>query len=440
MLGVLGYSDIKKFIVDVVPENIHIEKHLKDVLDGAKSEVEVIAELREIASQNQVFTSLIGGGYYGTITPPVIKRNVLENPAWYTAYTPYQPEISQGRLEALFAFQTVICDMTALALSNASMLDEGTAAAEAMTLARRSSKASDDAVFLIEEHVHPQTKAVVATRAKPLGITVVEVDSGHVARDGYEGEFFGLLLQYPDTTGEVCDYAKVTEFAHSKGALVIAATDLLALTLLKAPGEWGADIAVGSAQRFGIPMGFGGPHAGFMAVRTGLERSLPGRLVGQSVDSHGNPAFRLALQTREQHIRRDKATSNICTAQVLLANMSAFYAMWHGPKGLQQIAKRIHGFASRLQKASASRNGIVFDTVTVDVKNADAIHTAAKAKKINFGRVSDTEIRISFDETTTEKTFGDVLEILGLSDVAATPISDSVVRSSKYLQHPVFNT
>ncbi|CAN2198808.1 glycine dehydrogenase [Candidatus Nanopelagicaceae bacterium] len=440
MLGVLGYSDIKKFIADVVPENIHIEKQLKDVLDGAKSEVEVIAELREIASQNEVFTSLIGGGYYGTITPPVIKRNVLENPAWYTAYTPYQPEISQGRLEALFAFQTVICDMTALALANASMLDEGTAAAEAMTLARRSSKASDDAVFLIEEHVHPQTKAVVNTRAKPLGIKVVEVDSSHIARYGFDDEFFGLLVQYPDTTGEICDYSQVSEYAHSKNALVIAATDLLALTLLKAPGEWGADIAVGSAQRFGIPMGFGGPHAGFMAVRTGLERSLPGRLVGQSVDSHGNPAFRLALQTREQHIRRDKATSNICTAQVLLANMSAFYAMWHGPKGLQQIAKRIHGFASRLQKASASRNGIVFDTVTVDVKNADAIHTAAKAKKINFGRVSDTQIRISFDETTTEKTFGDVLEILGLSDVAASPIADSVVRSSKYLLHPVFNT
>ena len=440
MLGVLGYSDIKKFIADVVPENIHIEKQLKDVLDGAKSEVEVIAELREIASQNEVFTSLIGGGYYGTITPPVIKRNVLENPAWYTAYTPYQPEISQGRLEALFAFQTVICDMTALALSNASMLDEGTAAAEAMTLARRSSKVSDDAVFLIEEHVHPQTKAVVITRAKPLGITVVEVDSGHIARDGYEGEFFGLLVQYPDTTGEVCDYAKVTEYAHSKGALVIAATDLLALTLLKAPGEWGADIAVGSAQRFGIPMGFGGPHAGFMAVRTGLERSLPGRLVGQSVDSHGNPAFRLALQTREQHIRRDKATSNICTAQVLLANMSAFYAMWHGPKGLQQIATRIHGFASRLQKASSSRNGIVFDTVTVDVKNAGAIHAAAKGKKINFGRISDTAIRISFDETTTEKTFADVLEVLGLSDVTGSEISDSAKRTSSYLQHPVFNT
>ena len=440
MLGVLGYSDIKKFIADVVPENIHIEKQLKDVLDGAKSEVEVIAELREIASQNEVFTSLIGGGYYGTITPPVIKRNVLENPAWYTAYTPYQPEISQGRLEALFAFQTVICDMTALALANASMLDEGTAAAEAMTLARRSSKASDDAVFLIEEHVHPQTKAVVITRAKPLGIKVVEVDSGHIARDGFDGEFFGLLVQYPDTTGEICDYSQVTEYAHSKNALVIAATDLLALTLLKAPGEWGADIAVGSAQRFGIPMGFGGPHAGFMAVRTGLERSLPGRLVGQSVDSHGNPAFRLALQTREQHIRRDKATSNICTAQVLLANMSAFYAMWHGPKGLAQIAERIHGFASRLQKASSSRNDIVFDTVTVDVKNAEAIHKAAQAKKINFGKVSDTSIRISFDETTTEKTFSEVLEILGLSDASASQFAESVKRTSAYLQHPVFNT
>jgi glycine dehydrogenase len=440
MLGVLGYSDIKKFIADVVPENIHIEKQLKDVLDEAKSEVEVIAELREIASQNEVFTSLIGGGYYGTITPPVIKRNVLENPAWYTAYTPYQPEISQGRLEALFAFQTVICDMTALALSNASMLDEGTAAAEAMTLARRTSKTSDSAVFLIEEHVHPQTKAVVATRAKPLGITVVEVDSGHVARDGYDGEFFGLLVQYPDATGEICDYSKVTEYAHAQGALVIAATDLLALTLLKAPGEWGADIAVGTAQRFGIPMGFGGPHAGFMAVRTGLERSLPGRLVGQSVDSNGNPAFRLALQTREQHIRRDKATSNICTAQVLLANMSAFYAMWHGPAGLTRIAERIHGFASRLQAASQSRNGNVFDTVTVDVKDAKAIHAAAKAKKINFGRVSDTEIRISFDETTTDATFAEVLEILGLSDAKSSELPASIKRTSTFLQHPVFNT
>ena len=440
MLQLLGYHDIETFISDVIPGNIHIAKKLSQVLDSAKSEVAVIAELREIASQNQVFTSLIGGGYYGTITPPVIKRNVLENPAWYTAYTPYQPEISQGRLEAIFAFQTVICDMTALALSNASMLDEGTAAAEAMTLARRTSKASDDAVFLIEEHLHPQTKAVVQTRAKPLGIKVIEVDAGHVARDGFDQEFFGLLLQYPDTTGEICDYAKVTQFAHSKGALVIAATDLLALTLIKAPGEWGADIAVGSAQRFGVPMGFGGPHAGFIAVRAGLERSLPGRLVGQSVDSHGNPAFRLALQTREQHIRRDKATSNICTAQVLLANMSAFYAMWHGPVGLREIAERVHGYASRLHKASASRNQNIFDTVTIDVADAQGIHKLALSKKINFGRISDTQIRISFDETTTDDSFNEVLGILGFSDTKADVIALQFARTSSYLTHPVFNT
>jgi glycine dehydrogenase len=440
MLQVLGYDDLKKFIKDVVPENIQISKALSQVLDSAKSEVAVIAELREIASQNQVFTSLIGGGYYGTITPPVIKRNVLENPAWYTAYTPYQPEISQGRLEAIFAFQTVICEMTALSLSNASMLDEGTAAAEAMTLARRTSKTSDSAVFLIEENIHPQTKAVVKTRAKPLGIEVVEVDAGHVVRDGFNREFFGLLLQYPDSTGEICDYSKVTEYAHSKDALVIAATDLLALTLLVAPGEWGADIAVGSAQRFGVPMGFGGPHAGFMAVRSGLERSLPGRLVGQSIDSHGNPAFRLALQTREQHIRRDKATSNICTAQVLLANMSAFYAMWHGPVGLRAIAERVHGYASRLQSAAKSRNENVFDTVTIEVADAAATHRSAQAAKINFGQVSDTQIRVSFDETTTDSTFYKVLEVLGLSDTGSKNISENFLRKTDYLTHPVFNT
>ena len=344
MLSVLGYSDLKKFIADVVPENIVIEKKLSEVLDSAKSEVEVIAELRAMADENQIFTSLIGGGYYGTITPPVVKRNVLENPAWYTAYTPYQPEISQGRLEALFAFQTVVCEMTALAVSNASMLDEGTAAAEAMTLARRNSKSDDSSVFLIDKNVHAQTKAVVATRAKPLGIEVVEVDALNIDSSL---DYFGLLVQYPDTTGTIHDFMQAADAAHGKDALLVAATDLLALTLLKAPGEWGADIAIGSAQRFGVPMGFGGPHAGFMAVRTGLERSLPGRLIGQSVDSHGNPAFRLALQTREQHIRRDKATSNICTAQVLLANMSAFYAMWHGPKGLTAIASRIQDFTSQ---------------------------------------------------------------------------------------------
>ena len=440
MLGLLGYSNLETFISDVVPANIAIAKKLSETLDSPKSEVQVIAELREIAAQNQVFTSLIGGGYYGTITPAVIKRNVLENPAWYTAYTPYQPEISQGRLEAIFAFQTVICDMTALSLSNASMLDEGTAAAEAMTVARRTSKVSDDAVFLIEKHLHPQTKAVVQTRAKPLGIKVIEVDAVLVARDGFDQEFFGLLVQYPDTTGEICDYAKVTEYAHSKGALVIAATDLLALTLIKAPGEWGADIAVGSAQRFGVPMGFGGPHAGFMAVRAGLERSLPGRLVGQSIDAHGNPAFRLALQTREQHIRRDKATSNICTAQVLLANMSAFYAMWHGPVGLREIAERIHGYASRLQAAAKSSNLNIFDTVTIDVKDADAIHKIAVSRKYNFGRISDTQIRISFDETTTDATFNEVLSILGVTDAEPNAIAPSFARTSTYLSHPVFNT
>jgi glycine dehydrogenase len=440
MLKYLGYSDLTTFIKDVVPSNILIKGVIEDALDHGKSEVEVIAELREIASENKVFRSLIGTGYYGTIVPPVIKRNVLENPSWYTAYTPYQPEISQGRLEALFAFQTMICELTGLDISNASMLDESTAAAEAMTLARRASKLSDDAVFLIEEHVHPQTKAVVITRAKPLGITVVEVDSGHVARDGYDGEFFGALVQYPDTTGTVIDYTSFADYAHSKNAIVIAATDLLALTLLKAPGEWGADIAVGTAQRFGVPMGFGGPHAGFLAVRSGLERSMPGRLVGQSIDATGKPAFRLALQTREQHIRRDKATSNICTAQVLLANMSAFYAMWHGPVGLREIAQRVHGFAARLHAATNNREDVVFDTVHIVVKDAAAVHAKAAEYGINFARISDTEIRVSFDEETTEDLFAQVLDILGMKDATGEPIPTKHLRTSKYLTHPVFNT
>ncbi len=440
MLKALGYKDLESFIADVVPGNIAINGVIESAIGAGKSEVEVIAELRSIASENKVFKSLIGTGYYGTIVPPVIKRNVLENPAWYTAYTPYQPEISQGRLEALFAFQTMVCELTALDISNASMLDESTAAAEAMTLARRASKLSDGAVFLIEEHVHPQTKAVVITRAKPLGITVVEIDSMHVAKDGFDGEFFGALLQYPDTTGEVIDYSAFAEFAHSKGALVIAATDLLALTLLKAPGEWGADIAVGTSQRFGVPMGFGGPHAGFLAVRNGLERSMPGRLVGQSIDSTGKPAFRLALQTREQHIRRDKATSNICTAQALLANMSTFYAMWHGPSGLHSIASRVNDFAMRLKEASNSRNGVIFDTVSIDVEDATKVHAAAESRGYNFRKVSDTEIRISFDEETTESTFNDVLSILGLSEKAGGAIPSQYLRTSKYLTHPVFNT
>ena len=440
MLQVLGYPDLATFIQAVVPKNIAIQTPLSKTLPAARSEVEVIAELREIAAANQVFTSLIGTGYYGTITPAVIKRNVLENPAWYTAYTPYQPEISQGRLEALFTFQTMVCDLTGLAVSNASMLDEGTAAAEAMTLARRTSKASDNALFLIDRHLHPQTKAVVITRATPLGIKVQEIDASILATQGFDEEFFGVLVQYPDTTGEIRDYAKVTNFAHEKSGLVIAATDLLALTLLKPPGEWGADIAVGSAQRFGVPMGFGGPHAGFMAVREGLERSLPGRLVGQSVDSHGNPAFRLALQTREQHIRRDKATSNICTAQVLLANISAFYAMWHGPSGLTLIAERINDFATRLLKAVKSENENVFDTVTVEVSDAEAIHEKALSKKINLRVISQSQVAVSFDETTTEEVFQSVLQILEISDAPATKFSPTFARTSKFLQHPVFNT
>lgn len=440
MLQALGYADLVSFIRDVVPSNIAINGVIENTLDNAKSEVEVIAELRSIASENKVFRSLIGTGYYGTIVPPVIKRNVLENPAWYTAYTPYQPEISQGRLEALFAFQTMVCELTALDISNASMLDEGTAAAEAMGLARRASKLSDNAVFLIEEHVHPQTKAVVLTRAKPLGITVVEIGSAHVVRDGYEGEFFGALLQYPNTTGAVIDYSSFVDYAHSRNALVIAATDLLALTLLKAPGEWGADIAVGTSQRFGVPMGFGGPHAGFLAVRNGLERSMPGRLVGQSIDATGRPAFRLALQTREQHIRRDKATSNICTAQVLLANMSAFYAMWHGPAGLRHIAERVNGFASRLYAATNNGDDVVFDTVHVVVSDAKTIHQKAIALGINFARVSETEIRVSFDEETTEEIFAQVLSILGLQEFAGQKIPTKFLRTSKFLTHPVFNT
>ena len=440
MLDQLGYKSLSEFIESVVPTAIAIKEPLEKNLPEAVTEVEAIKLLRQMANDNKIFRSLIGTGYYGTITPAVIKRNVLENPAWYTAYTPYQPEISQGRLEALFAFQTMVCDLTGLDISNASMLDEATAAAEAMTLARRTSKLSDDAVFLIEEHVHPQTKAVVVTRAKPLGIKIVEVDAGHLVKDGFAGEFFGALLQYPDTTGEIIDYSNFAKFAHEKGAIVIAATDLLALTLIKPPGEWGADIAVGTSQRFGVPMGFGGPHAGFLAVRSGLERSMPGRLVGQSIDANGLPAFRLALQTREQHIRRDKATSNICTAQVLLANMSAFYAMWHGPSGLKHIALRVNNFASRLQRAANSRNDVVFDTVTVDVKDASAVHRAAAAANINFRAVSATQIRVSFDEETTEDLYQEVLAILGLTDAAASQLPDEHLRTSKYLSHPVFNT
>ena len=444
MLAHLGYSNLESFIADVVPANIAIESHLKNSLDFAKSEVEVISELRAIASENKVFRSLIGTGYYGTIVPPVIKRNVLENPSWYTAYTPYQPEISQGRLEALFAFQTMICELTGLNISNASMLDESTAAAEAMTLARRSSKAPDAAHFLMDSNIHPQTKAVIITRAKPLGITVIEVDASEIGTSGYSDSYFAIIVQYPDTTGEIRDYEQLSRRAHQDEALVIAATDLLSLTLLKPPGEWGADISVGTSQRFGVPMGFGGPHAGFLAVRNGLERSMPGRLVGQSIDSSGLPAFRLALQTREQHIRRDKATSNICTAQVLLANMSAFYAMWHGPEGLTSIAKRIQSFALSLHGAALAQgrttNQNIFDTVTIAISDESIVKAKSESHLINFAYPGNGTVRVSFDEESTEDLFKVVLDILDLSESAPIARDSKFARTSSFLTHPLFNT
>ncbi|MFM2180357.1 MAG: hypothetical protein RL192_519 [Actinomycetota bacterium] len=446
ILKALGYTDMQSFIADVVPSNIAMSKKLSDALPEALTEVQAIEELRKMADKNKLFTSFIGCGYYGTITPPVILRNVLENPAWYTAYTPYQPEISQGRLEALFAFQTAVCDLTALPIANASMLDEGTSAAEAMTLAKRVFNGSDDAVFLIDKHVHPQTKAVIQTRSKPLNIIIEEFDSSIGITT--QSPYFGVLVQYPNTLGDIQDFKELTEAVHANDALLIAATDLLALTLLKPPGEWGADVAVGSAQRFGVPMGFGGPHAGFIAVRNGLERSLPGRLIGQSVDVHGNPAFRLALQTREQHIRRDKATSNICTAQVLLAVMSAFYAMWHGPVGLRMLAQRINNqtfsLASALKKAGYFVvNDSHFDTLTIKVDNADAIHKKAYENQINLRQFDSTHVLVSLDETTTVESLNLLGKVFGITideQLNESIISKSLIRESSYLQHPVFNS
>ena len=451
MLMELGYSNLKDFISDVVPNNIFISEKLENILPSPLSESETITALRDLASKNKVFTSLIGCGYYGTITPPVVLRNVLENPAWYTAYTPYQPEISQGRLEALFAFQSTVCELTALQTANASMLDESTAAAEAMTLAKRVYKGSDEAVFLIDAKVHPQTIAVVSTRAKPLGITVKIVELSTV-ENGFDSvtdgaEVFGVLVQYPDSSGEIRNYSELAKLAHSNNGLLIAVVDLLALTVLQAPGEWGADIAVGSAQRFGVPMGFGGPHAGFLCVRTGLERAIPGRLVGQSIDTHGNPAFRLALQTREQHIRRDKATSNICTAQVLLAVISAFYAMWHGPVGLRTIANRINSQTSGLVNSLKSSGYRVitqsfFDSIIVEVKDADVVHSKAIELLVNLREIDSTHVGISLDETTNQVVLDKLARIFGLDSifVSEPTLPKELLRTSTYLQHPVFNT
>lgn len=445
MLKELGESALEPFIAKVVPANIAISQKLEEVLPAAASEVEAIDELREMAKKNSTVKSYIGMGYYGSITPPVILRNVLENPAWYTAYTPYQPEISQGRLEAIFAFQTVISDLTGLAISNASMLDEATSAAEAMTLARRAWKGSDDAVFVIDKNLHPHISAVIHTRAKPLKLTVIEHDFAN-SLDAVGKEIFGALISHISTFGEITNPSQAIAWLAAHGAISIMTCDLFAATLLKSPGEWGADVAVGSAQRFGIPMGFGGPHAGFMAVKQGLERSIPGRLVGQSVDSHGNPAFRLALQTREQHIRRDKATSNICTAQVLLANMSGFYAMWHGPEGLKAIALRIHGYAESLRTAIATKGGVVvnqstFDTVTVSGVDADALTASALNHGYNIRRVSVDTVSFAIDETTTDTDVENLAKIFSISvQGSASRIPADQVRATSFLTHPLFHT
>ena len=442
MLLELGFKDLDSFISSVVPQNIHIKGEIEKSIPVGISEVAALAEIKEIASKNRVMKSLIGSGYYGTITPAVILRNVLENPGWYTAYTPYQPEISQGRLEAIFAFQTAVSDLTGLPISNASMLDEATAAAEAMTLARRVWQGSDDAAFVIDKNLHSHVKDVINTRAKPLKIRVIESD---FTETKFESEIFAAVIAYPETTGRVKDLSNIVKSVQQSGALAIVDCDLLALTLFKSPGEFGADIAVGSAQRFGVPVGFGGPHAGFMAVRNGLERSLPGRLVGQSVDSHGNLAFRLALQTREQHIRRDKATSNICTAQVLLAVISAFYAMWHGPEGLKAIAERIQHFAYNLR--SAAKDGgftvgeyEIFDTVLMKTPKAEELLKKAVQSGFNFRLISKDEISVSFDETTTLEDFATILSILGLKSVKYISGSSAIARGSSFLTHPLFNT
>ncbi|MEU4570353.1 aminomethyl-transferring glycine dehydrogenase [Micromonospora sp. NPDC023956] len=442
MLKTVGYGSVEELMDAAIPEVIRWHGTLD--LPPAASEREAIAELRALAARNTVAVSMIGLGYHGTHTPAVIRRNVLENPAWYTAYTPYQPEISQGRLEALLNFQTMVTDLTGLATANASMLDEGTAAAEAMTLARRATKTKSN-VYVVDADTLPQTVAVIAGRAEPLGIEVRVVD---VDAEPLPAEFFGLHLQYPGASGTVRDHAPLVAAAHAAGALVTVAADLLALTLLRAPGEIGADIAAGTTQRFGVPMGFGGPHAGYLAVRAGLERMLPGRLVGVSRDAAGNPAYRLALQTREQHIRREKATSNICTAQVLLAVMAGMYAVYHGPDGLRQIATRTHDMAARL--AAGLRAGGVtvadvpfFDTVCAHVPGrAVEVVDAAAARGVNLRLVDADRVGISCDETTTVGHLETVWAAFGVApfsgDVDAA-LPSALARTGAVLSHPVFH-
>ena len=450
MLAQVGYGSLDELTDAAVPDVIKNAEALG--LPAARTEAEVLAELRALADRNQVLAPMIGLGYYGTFTPPVILRNVMENPAWYTAYTPYQPEISQGRLEALLNFQTMVADLTGLPTSGASLLDEGTAAAEAMALSRRVGKVKNG-VYLIDADTMPQTIAVIETRAEPTGVEVVVADLAEgIPAEIAERGVFGVLLQYPGASGAVRDLKAVVDQAHELGAIVTVAADLLALTLLTSPGELGADIAVGTTQRFGVPMGFGGPHAGYMAVQDKHARSLPGRLVGVSVDADGNRAYRLALQTREQHIRREKATSNICTAQVLLAVMAGMYAVYHGPDGLKQIAERTHRYAAILARGLRDGGAEVvtdtfFDTVTVRVPGkADEVVAAAREAGVNLYRADADHVSVSCDETTGRaqlaavwSAFGVEADVAALDALAEDALPAGLLRSDAYLTHPVFH-
>ncbi|MDZ4391976.1 aminomethyl-transferring glycine dehydrogenase [Cypionkella sp.] len=441
MLKAVGVTSLDALIDETVPASIRQSTPLGW---APLSEHDLLARMRAVAGRNKVMTSLIGQGYYGTVTPPAIQRNILENPAWYTAYTPYQPEIAQGRLEALLNYQTMVADLTGLPVANASLLDEATAAAEAMTMAERVAKSKAKA-FFVDEHCHPQTIGVIETRAKALGIEVIIGDPDAMQAS----DVFGAIFQYPGTWGHVRDLSPWIEALHAAKAVAVVATDLLALCMLREPGAMGADIAVGSSQRFGVPMGYGGPHAAFFACKDEHKRQMPGRIVGVSIDSRGNKAYRLSLQTREQHIRREKATSNVCTAQALLAVMASMYAVFHGPKGLRAISERVHSLTVRLAKALRDAGATLpqkqfFDTITVDVGVGQAgILAAARAEGLNFRKVGRDHVGISLDETSNEDVLRRVLRAFGIQNAppakAELGFAEAMLRETDYLTHPVFH-
>ncbi|MDB5857707.1 MAG: gcvP, partial [Ramlibacter sp.] len=455
MLSAIGEASRRALIASIVPSSIARSSEMK--LPAAVSEAAALRELKAIAQRNQVFRSFIGQGYYGTHTPGVILRNILENPAWYTAYTPYQAEISQGRMEALINFQTMVCDLTGMPIANASMLDEATAAAEAMTLAKRSVKSKSN-TFLVAGDCHPQTIEVVQTRAAPLGIQVVVANSAAEWDQALAGDLFAALIQYPASSGWVMDWSEDVRKLHTKNAAAIFAADLLALTLLVPPGEWDADIVLGTTQRFGMPMGAGGPHAAYLACRDEFKRSMPGRLVGVSVDSHGNPAYRLALQTREQHIRREKATSNICTAQVLPAVVASMYAVYHGPQGLTRIAQRVAAYTAILSHGlkklgyTATHHDTAFDTLSLHTGEAtQALVARGHSMQANLRAAWEEYICISLDETSTRDDIELIWKIFAkpgqpLPQVAEFEkgieplIPQELRRTSAFLTHPVFNS